>query len=114
MLRIVFIVLLVHIITSCTYYNKGVVSKANKVGYLYNDFDTIDIRSMWILCSNNFRRITPQISPYIYTPVCDCMIDTIRRSYTKVELEKLSLNETLGMNNKIVEECRINESKSQL
>ena len=106
MLRIVFIVLLIPIITSCTYFSKEAIPKTN--------FDTIDIRSMWILCSSNFRRIAPQISPYTYTPICDCMVDTIRRSYTKVALEELSLNETLEMNNKFVDQCRINEPQSQL
>ena len=114
MSKIVLIILLAHVVTSCIYLPKEAATETIKVEKLYSDFDTIDIRSMWILCSTNFRRLAPQIPPHVYTPICDCMMDTIRKTYTKAGLEKLSHDEIVGMNKKFVEECRINASQSQL
>ena len=114
MLKIVLIILLAHVVTSCIYLPKEAATETIKVKKLYSDFDTIDIRSMWILCSNNFLRLAPQIPPHVYIPICDCMIDTIRKTYTKSQLEKLSYQEILEMNKKFVDECRINVSKPQL
>ena len=114
MLRIVLIILLAQVVTSCIYLQKEAAPETIKVEEPYSDFDTIDIRSMWILCSNNFLRLAPQIPPHVYVPICDCMIDTIRKTYTKSQLEKLSYQEILEMNKKFVDECRINASKPQL
>ena len=114
MLRIILIILLAHVATSCIYLQKEAATETIKVEKLYSDFDTIDIRSMWILCSNNFRNLAPQIPPHVYIPICDCMIDTIRKTYTKAQMEKLSHQEILAMINKFIEECKINASKSQL
>ena len=114
MLKIVLIILLAHVVTSCIYLPKEAATETKKVEKSYSDFDTIDIRSMWILCSNNFLRLAPQIPPHVYVPICDCMIDTIRKTYTKSQLEKLSYQEILEMNKKYVEECRLNVPKPQL
>ena len=114
MLRIVLIVLLAQVVTSCIYLPKEAATETIKVERPYSDFDTIDIRSMWILCSTNFRRLAPQIPPHVYTPICDCMMDTIRKTYTKSSLERMSHEDVVAMNKKFVEECRINASKSQL
>tara|TARA_Y100000310_G_scaffold323045_1_gene382906 strand:+ start:211 stop:555 length:345 start_codon:yes stop_codon:yes gene_type:complete len=114
MLRIVLIVLLAHVVTSCIYLPKEAATETKKVEKPYSDFTTLDIRSMWMLCSVNFRRLAPQIPPPVYTPICDCMMDTIRMTYTKSELERLSYEEMVAMNNKFKEECKINASKSQL
>ena len=114
MLRIILIILLAHVATSCIYLQKEAATETIKVEKLYSNFDTIDIRSMWILCSNNFRRLAPQIPPHAYIPICDCMMDTIRKTYTKAGLEKMSYDEIVAMNGKFKEECKINASKSQL
>ena len=114
MLKIVLIILLAHVVTSCIYLQKEAATETIKVEKSYNDFDTIDIRSLWILCSNNFRRLAPQIPPHVYIPICDCMIDTIRTTYTKSQLEKLSYQEMLEMNRKFVEDCKLNVPKPQL
>jgi hypothetical protein len=114
MLKIVLIILLAQVVTSCIYLQKEATTETIKVEKLYSDFDTIDIRSMWILCSNNFLRLAPQIPPHVYIPICDCMIDTIRKTYTKSQLKKLSYQEILEMNKKFIEECRLNVSKPQL
>ena len=114
MLKIVLIILLAHVVTSCIYLPKEAATETKKVEKSYSDFDTIDIRSMWILCSNNFLRLAPQIPPNVYVPICDCMIDTIRKTYTKSQLEKLSYKEILEMNKKFIEKCRINVPKPQL
>ena len=114
MLRIVLIILLAHIVTSCIYLTKEAATENIKVETPYSNFDTLDIRSMWILCSTNFRRIAPQIPPHVYIPICDCMLDTIRKTYTKAGLEKMSYDEVVAMNAKFQEECKINVSKSQL
>ena len=114
MLKIVLIILLAHVVTSCIYLPKEAATETKKVEKSYSDFDTIDIRSMWILCSNNFLRLAPQIPPHVYIPICDCMIDTIRTTYTKSQLEKLSYQEILEMNKKFIEKCRINVPKPQL
>ena len=114
MLKIVLIILLAHVVTSCIYLPKEAATETKKVEKSYSDFDTIDIRSMWILCSNNFLRLAPQIPPHVYVPICDCMIDTIRKTYTKSQLEKLSYQEIMEMNRKFVEECKLNVPKPQL
>jgi len=115
MLKIILIILLVYVITSCTYLQyKGADTETKQVEKSYDDFDTIDIRSMWILCSTNFQRLAPQIPPHIYTPICDCMMDTIRKTYTKDELEILSRKEILDMRNKFVEECKLNVPEPKL
>ena len=114
MLKIVLIILLAHVVTSCIYLQKEAATETIKVEEPYSDFDTIYIRSMWILCSNNFLRLAPQIPPHVFFPICDCMIDTIRKTYTKSKLEKLSYQEILDMNKKFVEKCRINVPKPQL
>jgi len=113
MLRIILIILLAYGVTSCIYLQKEVATETIKVEKSYNDFDTIDIRTLWILCSNNFLRLAPQIPPHVYIPICDCMIDTIRKTYTKSQLEKLSYQEMLDINKKFAEECRINVPKPQ-
>ena len=114
MLKIVLIILLAHVVTSCIYLPKEAATETIKAEKLYSNFDTIDIRSMWILCSNNFLRLAPQIPPHVYIPICDCMIDTIRKTYTKSQLEKLSYQEILEMNKKFVEKCKLNVPKPQL
>jgi len=114
MLRIVLIILLAQVVTSCIYLQKEAATETIKAEKLYSDFDTIDIRSMWILCSNNFRNLAPQIPPHVYIPICDCMIDTIRKTYTKSQLEKLSYQEILEMNKKFVEKCKLNVPKPPL
>jgi len=114
MLKIVLIILLAHVVTSCIYLQKEAATKTIKVEKSYNDFDTIDIRSLWILCSNNFRRLAPQIPPHVYIPICDCMIDTIRKSYTKSQLKKLSHQEVFEMNRKFIEYCKLNVPQPQL
>ncbi len=114
MLKIVLIILFAQVVTSCIYLPKEAATETKKVEKPYSNFDTIDIRSMWILCSSNFRRIAPQIPPHVYIPICDCMLDTIRKTYTKAGLEKLSYDEVVAMNAKFQEECKINVSKSQL
>jgi len=114
MLKIVLFILLAHVVTSCIYLPKEAATETIKAEKLYSDFNTIDIRSMWILCSNNFLRLAPQIPPHVYIPICDCMIDTIRKTYTKSQLEKLSYQEILEMNKKFVEKCKLNVPKPQL
>ena len=114
MLRIVLIILLAYVVTSCIYLPKESATETIKVEKPYSDFDTLDIRSMWMLCYTNFRRLAPQIPPHVYTPICDCMMDTIRKTYTKAGLEKMSYDEIVAMNGKFQEECKINVSKSQL
>ena len=115
MLKIVLIILLTCTISSCTYlHNREVATETKQATNLFSDFNTLDIRSMWILCSNNFLRLAPQIPPHVYIPVCDCMIDTIRKTYTKSQLEKLSYQEMLEMNKKFVEDCKLNVPKPKL
>ena len=114
MLRIVLIILVAQGVTSCIYLPKEAATETIKAEKLYSDFDTIDIRSMWMLCSTNFRRLAPLIPPHVYTPICDCMMDKIRKTYTKAGLEKISYDEIVAMNGKFQEECKINVSKSQL
>ena len=114
MLKIVLIILLAHVVTSCIYLQKEAATETIKVEKSYNDFDTIDIRSLWILCSNNFRSLAPQLPPHVYIPICDCMIDTIRKNHTKSQLEKLSYQEMLEINKKFVEDCKLNVPKPQL
>lgn len=114
MLKIVLIILFAQVVTSCIYLPKEAATETIKADKPYSDFDTLDIRSMWMLCSTNFRRIAPQIPPHIYTPICDCMLDTIRKTYTKAGLEKMSYDEIVGMSGKFQEECKINASQSQL
>ena len=115
MLRIVLIILLAQVVTSCTYlHNREATTETNRVVNLYSNFDTLDIRSMWILCSGNFHRLAPQIPPQVYIPTCDCIVDTIRKTYSKSSLQKLSDKEILGMNDKFLNQCKINVPQSQL
>jgi small-conductance mechanosensitive channel len=114
MSKIVLIILLAQVVTSCIYLPKEAATETVKVEESYSDFNTLDIRSMWILCSNNFLKLAPQIPPYVYISICDCMIDTIRKTYTKADLQKLTYKEIMEMNKKFVEKCRINVPKPQL
>jgi hypothetical protein len=114
MLKIVLIILLTCIISSCTYlHNREVTTNTKQAVHLFSDFNTLDIRSMWILCSGNFHRLAPQIPPQVYILTCDCIVDTIRKSYTKASLQKLSHKEILGMNDKFLNQCKLNAPKSQ-
>ena len=113
MLRIVLIILLAQVVISCIYLPKEATTEAIRVEKPCSDFDTIDIRSMWMLCSTNFRILAPQIPPHVYTPICDCMMDTVRKTYTKASLERMSHEDVVAMNKKFVEQCRINAPKSQ-
>ena len=114
MLRIVLIIFLAQVLTSCTYYNREVTTEPKQAEEYYSNFDTLDIRSMWILCSGNFQRLAPQIPPQVYIPTCDCIVDTIRKTYTKSSLKKLSQQEILGMNDKFLNQCKFNVPQPQL
>jgi hypothetical protein len=114
MLKIVLIILLALVVTSCTYlHNREATTESSRGEKHYSNFDTLDIRSMWILCSGNFHRLAPQIPPQVYILTCDCIVDTIRKSYTKASLQKLSHKEILGMNDKFLNQCKLNAPKSQ-
>jgi hypothetical protein len=115
MLKIVLIILLALVVTSCTYlHNREATTETSRVEKHYSNFDTLDIRSMWILCSGNFQRLAPQIPPPVYIPTCDCIVDTIRKTYSKSSLQKLSHKEILGMNDKFLNQCQLNVPQSQL
>ena len=66
----------------------------------------LHIRSMWTICSVKYASY--RIPALVYTPICDCSVDYMRKSYSPEEVLNLSDNESRRIGPIISELCNNN------
>ena len=69
------------LLTGCQQKTVEIIPKYN------GNFNTMQIRSLWMLCSLNFRQKNPFLGQKIIWKACDCYSDTIREELTPEEVE---------------------------
>ena len=89
------------VLAGCTLVNPIELEEESK--NFNGTYSTFDIRSMWHICSFKYRAF--KVAEPIYTPLCDCSIDYMRKNYTSEEVAYLSENESYKIGPIISEFC---------
>jgi hypothetical protein len=99
-------------ITGCASIKQAPEEKAEKMAYS-NNFSTLEIRSLWHVCSLSFFERNPYTPKEVMVTHCDCYTDYIRKvhkdraelnSFTKEEGRELTKNLVIECNSKLKED----------
>ena len=69
------------------------------------DYPILKLRQMWLICSNAFRQANPYVHPETVVKICDCYVDEMRETYTRVELDSLNQKQSKEMGNQLTLAC---------
>jgi len=58
-----------------------------------NGYTTGYTRGLWTICFNAHVRGNPLIPPNYFIPICDCVIDEVRRDFSKQDLDSKKTGE---------------------
>ena len=67
--------------------------------------DTGYIRHLWFYCKMGMQETRPELPSFYHAFFCDCMLDKVRRSVDKNELENMLSEERQEFYGVISEEC---------
>ena len=67
-------------------------------------FSTEEVRSMWYICSTQFQMVAPTIPQLERIRLCDCYVDHMRTTFTPVQVEALTPEQSreLGLKMNII------------
>ena len=72
----------------------------------YNgNFNTIQIRGLWMMCSLSFRQKNPFLSQDIVWKACDCYTDVIRQELTLEQVEGSKKIIDINLQKILIERC---------
>ena len=67
-------------------------------------FSTEKVRAMWYMCSTQFQMVAPNIPQIERVRLCDCYVNHMRTTFTPIQVEALSPEESreLGLKMDII------------
>ena len=72
----------------------------------YNgNYNTMDIRNLWMVCSVNWRQKNPFIDQILLWKVCDCYTDTIREVLSPEEIQGSDKIQKINLSKILSEKC---------
>ena len=72
----------------------------------YNgNFDTMQVRGIWMMCSLSFRQKNPFLPQDIVWKACDCYSDVIRQELTPEEVEGSKEIIDVNLQKMLIERC---------
>ena len=87
------------IFTGCQQIKPPVPTKYN------GNFNTIQIRGLWMMCLLSFRQKNLFLSQDIVWKACDCYTDVIRQELTPEQVEGSKEIIDINLQNKLIERC---------
>lgn len=100
------IICLTALLVSCNYQivekPKPVVPKPPKYA---GDYDVLQLRSIWAICSQTHAFKAPQIPPNMVAAICDCYVDEMRTKYKQSELGTLTKPQAEAMGHQLMTAC---------
>lgn len=107
-LKLLILVLTGMLITSCNY---EFVKKAEPVvpekTRFAGDYEVLQLRSIWAICSQTHAYKAPQIPPNMVAAICDCYVDNMRENYKQAELGKLTKTQAEIMGTQLMTACNV-------
>ena len=91
----------------------GAEPKAVKTKFA-GDYETLQLRGMWAVCSQAFRLNQPYTPPELVANMCDCYVDEMRQTYKKHELEELTETESQEMGQKLIKTCNPKQESAKI
>ena len=86
--------------------------KPKETSIYNNNFTTLEIRSLWVLCQQAFLQKNPYTKPRVIIEYCDCYSDYVRKTYKdKKELNDLAIYDNLTKN--LIIECNMKLQQEQ-
>jgi len=68
-------------------------------------FTTKYTRDLWTVCFISHRRSNPTIHPNVFIPVCDCILDSTRKDFTRSDLDNKTQGEMIPYFTEATDKC---------
>jgi len=100
-------------ITGCASIKQVPEEKIEKMAYS-NNFSTLEIRSLWHICSLSFFERNPYTPKEIMVNHCDCYSDYVRKTYKdRGEINSFTKEKAEELTRNLIIECNIKFQQEQ-
>ncbi len=106
MLKLMFVVLSGLTLIGCNYeFVKKPEPVVPKPPRFAGDYEVLQLRSIWAICSQTHAYKAPQIPPNMVAAICDCYVDEMRTNYKQSELGTLTKPQAEAMGHQLMTAC---------